>query len=80
MVKILKYDNPDHKTKLKTQHIQVKVKSTRQINNTGYEWYISSSSIQSPGAPDRVSVISHIIHFRGFKCIESYLQECGRAG
>ena len=34
MVEILKYDNPDHKTKLKTQHIQVKVKSTRKINNT----------------------------------------------
>ena len=42
MVKILKYGNPDHKTKLKTRHIQVKVKSTRQINNTGYEWYIGS--------------------------------------
>ena len=24
--------------------------------------------------------ISHIIHFGGSKCIESYLQECGRAG
>ena len=42
MVKILKYDNPDHKTKLLTRHIQVMVKSTRQINNTGHEWYIGS--------------------------------------
>ena len=31
MVKALKYDNPDHKTKLQTRHIQVTVKSTRQI-------------------------------------------------
>ena len=37
MVKILKYDNPDHKTKLQTRHIQVMVKSRRQINNTGYQ-------------------------------------------
>ena len=42
MVKILKYDNPDHKTKLKTRHIQVKVKSKSKVNNTGYEWYIGS--------------------------------------
>ena len=29
MVKILKYDNPDHKTKLKTRYIQVKVKNNK---------------------------------------------------
>ena len=57
MVKILKYDNPYHKIKLKIRQIQVLVKGTGQINNTGYEWYISSQSMQSPGAPDRVSVI-----------------------
>ena len=28
--------------KLKIRQIQVLGKSTRQINNTGYEWYISS--------------------------------------
>ena len=39
MVKILKYDNPDHKIKLKVRQIQVLGKSIGQINNTGYEWY-----------------------------------------
>ena len=40
MVKILKYDNPDHKIKpKKIQKIQVLGKSTGQINN---EWYIGS--------------------------------------
>ena len=38
MVKILKYDNPYHKIKLKIRQIQVLGKSTGQINNTGYEW------------------------------------------
>ena len=42
MVKILKYDNPYHKIKLKIRQIQVSGKSTGQINNTGYEWYIGS--------------------------------------
>ena len=42
MVKILKYDNPDHTIKLKIRHIQVLGKSTGQINNTSYEWYIGS--------------------------------------
>ena len=42
MVKALTYDNPDHKIKLKIRQFQVMGKSTRQINNTGYEWYISS--------------------------------------
>ena len=36
------YDNPDHKIKLKIRQFQVMAKSTRQINNTGYEWYIGS--------------------------------------
>ena len=42
MVKILKYDNPDHKIKIKIRQIQVVGKRTGQINNTGYEWYIGS--------------------------------------
>ena len=42
MVKILKYDNPYHKIKLTIRQIQVLDKSTGQINNTGYEWYIGS--------------------------------------
>ena len=42
MVKTLAYDNPDHKTKLKIRQFQVMGKSTGQINNTGYEWYIGS--------------------------------------
>ena len=42
MIKILKYDNPDHKIKLKIRQIQVLGKSTWQINNTDYEWYIGS--------------------------------------
>ena len=42
MVKILKYDNPDHKMELKIRQIQVMGKSTGQINHTGYEWYIGS--------------------------------------
>ena len=40
MVKILKYDNPYHKIKLKIRQIIVLGKSTGQINNIGYEWYI----------------------------------------
>ena len=39
MVKILKYDNPYHKIKLKIRQIQVLGKSTGQINNTGYEMF-----------------------------------------
>ena len=42
MVKILKYDNPDHKIKLKIRQFQVMGKSTGQINNIGYKWYIGS--------------------------------------
>ena len=42
MVKILKYDNPYHKMKPKIRQIQVLGKSTWQINNAGYEWYIGS--------------------------------------
>ena len=42
MVKALTYDIPDHKIKLKTRRFQVMGKNTRQINNTGYEWYIGS--------------------------------------
>ena len=48
MVKILKHDNPDHKIKMKIRQFQVMGKSIGQINNI---------SMQSPGAPDRVSVI-----------------------
>ena len=40
--KIPKYDNPYHKIKLQIQEIQVLGKSTGQINNTSYEWYIGS--------------------------------------
>ena len=32
-------------------------KSTVQINNMGYEWYIGCWSMQSPGGPDRASMI-----------------------
>ena len=39
---ILKYDNPDHKIKLKIRQFQVMGKSTGQINNIGYKWYIGS--------------------------------------
>ena len=46
MVKILKYDNPDHKIKLKIRQFQVMDgvmgKSTGQINNIGFKWYIGS--------------------------------------
>ena len=42
MVKILKHDNPDHKIKPKTRQVQVMGKSTGQINNIGYKWYIGS--------------------------------------
>ena len=42
MVKILKYDNPDHKIKLKIRQFQVMGKSTGQINNIGYKQYIGS--------------------------------------
>ena len=38
MVKILKYDNPDHKMKLKIQQFQVMGKRTGQINNIGYKF------------------------------------------
>ena len=44
MVKILKYDNPDHKIKLKIRQFQVMGKSTGQINNIGYKWYIGSKA------------------------------------
>ena len=37
MAKILKYDNPDHKIKLKIRQFQVIGKSTGQINNIGYK-------------------------------------------
>ena len=37
MAKILKYDNPDHKIKLKIRQFQVMSKSTGQINNIGYK-------------------------------------------
>ena len=42
MAKALTYDIPDHKIKLKIRQFQVMRKNTRQINNTGYEWYIGS--------------------------------------
>ena len=42
MVKILKYDNPYHKIKLKIRQVQILGKSTGQINNTACEWYIGS--------------------------------------
>ena len=42
MAKILKYDNPDHKIKPKIRQFQVMGKSTGQINNIGYKWYIGS--------------------------------------
>ena len=57
MVKTLTCDNPDHKIKAKNRQFQVMGKSTGQINNTGYEWYIGSQSMQSPGAADRMSMI-----------------------
>ena len=57
MAKILKYDNPDHKIKLKIRQFQVMGNSTGQINNIGYKWCIGSYSMQSPGALDRVSMI-----------------------
>ena len=34
MVKILKYDNPDHQIKLKIPQFQAMGKSTGEINNT----------------------------------------------
>ena len=37
MVKILKYDSPDHKIKLKIRQFQVMGKSTGQINNIGHK-------------------------------------------
>ena len=37
MAKILKYDNPDHKIKLKIRQFQLMGKSTGQINNIGYK-------------------------------------------
>ena len=43
MVKILKYGNTDHEIKTKILQIQVLGKSTGQINNTSYKWYIGSS-------------------------------------
>ena len=42
MAKILKYDNLDHKIKLKIRQFQVMGKSTGQINNIGYKWHIGS--------------------------------------
>ena len=36
MVKILKYDNPGHKIKMKIRQFQVMGKSIGQINNIGY--------------------------------------------
>ena len=48
MVKTLTYDNPDYKIKLKIRQFQVMGKSTGQINNTGYEWYIGIQLMQSP--------------------------------
>ena len=48
MVKALTYDIPDHRIKLNIRQFQVMGKNTRQINNTGYEWYIDSKSMQSP--------------------------------
>ena len=39
------------------RQFQAMGKSIGQINNTGYKWYIGSYSMQSPGAPDGVSVI-----------------------
>ena len=57
MVKVLTYGIPDYKIKLKIRQLQVMGrKNARQINNTSYEWYIGSKSMQSPGALDRVSV------------------------
>ena len=41
-VKILKYDNPDHKIKLKIRQFQVMGTNTGQINNIGYKRYIGS--------------------------------------
>ena len=37
MVKILKYDNPDHKIKLKIRQFQLMGKSAGQINNIGFK-------------------------------------------
>ena len=42
MVKILKYDNPDHRKKLKIRQLHVMGKRTGQIKNIGYKWYIGS--------------------------------------
>ena len=42
MVKILKYDNPDHKIKLKIRQFQVMGKTKGQINNIFFKWYIGS--------------------------------------
>ena len=42
MVKIPKYDNPDYKIKLKIRQFQLMDKSTGQINNIGFKWYIGS--------------------------------------
>ena len=61
MVKILKYDNPDHKIKLKIRQVKVMGKSTGQSNNIGYKWYVGNYSMQSPGSLDRVSVIRLIL-------------------
>ena len=41
-LRILNIRQSDHKIKLKIRQFQVMGKSTGQINNTGYEWYISS--------------------------------------
>ena len=43
MAKVLTNDIPGYKIKLKIRQLQVMGKKyTRQINNTGYEWYIGS--------------------------------------
>ena len=44
MVKILKYDNPDYKIKLKIRQFQVMGKSTGQINNIGYILAVSEGT------------------------------------
>ena len=58
MFKILKYDYPDHKIKLKIRQFQVMGKSSGQINSIGYKNGTSEADrMQSPGALDRVSMI-----------------------
>ena len=52
MVKTLTYDNPDHKIKPKPRQFQVTGKSTGQINNTSYEWYIDMNGNSTLNALD----------------------------